>query len=52
MQRINKPAIYSGFGNEYPAGDLPYRRYRRKRPIGQSQHVGFVHFIGAIMFRR
>jgi hypothetical protein len=50
MQRIDKPTIYNAFWNAYLAGYLPYRMYRRKGPIGQSQQNGFVHFIETIIF--
>jgi hypothetical protein len=52
MQRIDKTTIYSAFWNAHPAGYLPYRRYRRKGFIGQSQQNCFVHFIEAIIFER
>jgi hypothetical protein len=56
MQRIEKPSIHSAFWSAYPAGYLPYRKYRRKWFIGQSQQnclvhfVHFIHFIEAIIF--
>jgi hypothetical protein len=52
MQRIDKPTIYSAFRNAYLAGYLPYRMYRRKGFIGQSQQNCFVHFIEPIIVGR
>jgi hypothetical protein len=48
--RIDKPTIYrryNPFWNAYPAGDMPYRTYRRKGFIRQIQQNCFVHFIEA-----
>jgi hypothetical protein len=55
MQKIENPTIFSSdgaFWNAYPADYLPYRRYRRKGFIGQSQQNCFVHFIEIIIFGR
>jgi hypothetical protein len=44
--------VYTSFWNMYPADYLPYRRYRRKGFIGQSQQNCFVHFTEVIIFGR
>jgi hypothetical protein len=50
MQKIDKPMTCSAFWKAYPAGYLPYRRYKTKGFIRQSQQNYFVLFIEAIIF--